>query len=215
MSFKEKETHESFGMLQFNRISSNQDKYLFGSSIANNHTIQLTISEGAISRDLNTDWYYAGKQYIEVEMSQVQFAEAITSLNCGSGVPVTIRRLDGKEIQECQFTNKRIQFEQEFRKDMKNIEKQMDELVEKTQEILKSKKNITVSERQTILEEIQALRQHVASNIPYMSATFNEQMDKTVTEAKGEIDAFVMNKVNTLGMQKLEELKLLNNKTEL
>ncbi|MDF2790653.1 MAG: hypothetical protein K0S80_3754 [Neobacillus sp.] len=39
---------------------------------------------------------------------------------------------------------------------------------------------------------------------------FNEQMDKTVNEAKGEVDAFVLNKVTTLGLEKLHELKLLS-----
>lgn len=39
---------------------------------------------------------------------------------------------------------------------------------------------------------------------------FNEQMDKTVNEAKGEIEAFTQNKIHSLGLEKLQDLKLLH-----
>jgi len=35
-------------------------------------------------------------------MSQSQFSEAITSMNVGSGVPVTIRSVMGKSMPLCQ-----------------------------------------------------------------------------------------------------------------
>ena len=48
---------------------------------------------------------------------------------------------------------------------------------------------------------------------------FNEQMDKTVMEAKGEIEAFYQNKVNTIASAALvehrDELKRLDNPVEI
>ena len=45
-------------------------------------------------------------------MSYSQFAEVITSMNQGTGVPVTIRHIQGKEqIGECPFTDKKQQIE--------------------------------------------------------------------------------------------------------
>jgi hypothetical protein len=54
------------------------------------------------------------------------------------------------------------------------------------------------------------LRQEVRSNLPFIQSMFNEQMDKTVKEAKGEIEAFTQNKIHALGLEKLEDLKLLS-----
>ena len=41
-----------------------------------------------------------------------------------------------------------------------------------------------------------------------------EQMDKSVMEAKNEIEAFTQYKLNALGLEKLEELKALPEKNE-
>lgn len=206
-----KETHESYGMLQFLRTNGGNTS-LFGSSIQHNHTIRMRLKHGEVQRGLNTDWYHANGEIVDVEMSQTQFAELISSLNCGSGVPVTIRHLNGKRMEDCIFTNKRIQFEEEFSEKMKKISAGLKKLTEQSKEILKDKKNVTIAERKTILNQISNLESEIGSNIPFMSSMFNEQMDKTVTEAKGEVDAFVSGKINQLGLEKLEELKMLNSK---
>jgi len=94
--------HESFAMLGITRSSCSFSQNLFGSSIQHSHTIRLKIAPAKIDRMLNRDWFHANtKPYIEVEMSYSQFAEAITSMNVGDGVPVTLRRLDGKTIENC------------------------------------------------------------------------------------------------------------------
>ena len=76
-------------MLSFHRTRSSHASALFGSSIKHKDTIRLEISHGELERGLNHDWYHANKCIVECEMSQSQFAEAITSMNMGDGVPVT------------------------------------------------------------------------------------------------------------------------------
>ena len=54
------------------------------------------------------------------------------------------------------------------------------------------------------------LRQEVESHVPFIQNSFNEQMDKTVLEAKGEVEGFVMHKVISAGLEGLQkELKML------
>jgi hypothetical protein len=205
---KEKQKHESYGMLQFSRVQGG-DTALFGSSIMHNNTIRLRLCEGSVSRGLNTDWYSAGKEYFEVEMSQTQFAECISSMNCGSGVPVTIRRINGKRTENCPFENKRMIFEKEFEAKMQALAKRLTATVEDVNKRLSDKKPLTIKEREGIQNRISNFCTEIYSNIPFVNSQFNEQMDKTVNEAKGEIDAFVLNKVTSLGLEKLEELKQL------
>ncbi|KKK47299.1 hypothetical protein LCGC14_3156640, partial [marine sediment metagenome] len=47
------------------------------------------------------------------------------------------------------------------------------------------------------------------SNIPFLAEQFSEQMDRTVTEAKGEIEAHVSNLIRQTGLDALEDMKPL------
>ena len=90
----------------------------------NKSIITLRISPAYMDRDLNYDRYYAENHpYIEINMSQSQFAQAITSLNMGAGVPVTLRQINGEYIEPCPFVDKREQFSNEFREDMNELTK--------------------------------------------------------------------------------------------
>ena len=181
--------HESFAMLGITRSSCSFSQNLFGSSIQHSHTIKLKIAPAKIDRMLNRDWFHADtKPYIEVEMSYSQFAEAITSMNVGDGVPVTLRRLDGKMIEDCPQFDKRQEFEKEFEKEMLKIGKSLRVLTEQAEALLSEKKPPTKSDKETILKGIKALRQEIESNVPFIQSSFNEQMDKTVLEAKGEFE---------------------------
>lgn len=212
MTNGKKESHDSYGMLQISRVSHGKDTVLYGSSIPHSETIRLSIHPGVVERSISTDWYFTrGREHIEIEMSQSQFAEAITSLNMGSGVPVTIKTLHGEYIENPQFKNKRIQFEEEFKQRMMNLEEKMSQLTENTEDLLRNKKSINKGDRESILREIQNMQLELSSNIPYISAMYNEQLDKTTQEAKAEVEAFTLNKVNQLGLDKLEELKALSN----
>ena len=202
--------HESFAMLGLTRSSCSFSQNLFGSSIQHSHTIKLKIAPAKIDRMLNRDWFHANtKPYIEVEMSYSQFAEAITSMNVGDGVPVTLRRLDGKTIEDCPQFDKR----QEFEKEMLKIGKSLRVLTEQAEALLSEKKPPTKADKETILKGIKALRQEIESNVPFIQSSFNEQMDKTVLEAKGEFEGFVMHKVISTGLEGLQkEFKMLGDK---
>jgi len=203
--------HESFAMLGITRSSCSFSQNLFGSSIQHSHTIKLKIAPAKIDRMLNRDWFHANtKPYIEVEMSYSQFAEAITSMNVGDGVPVTLRRLDGRRIEDCPQFDKRQEFEKEFEKEMLKIGKSLRVLTEQAEALLSDKKPPTKSDKEAILNGIKMLRQEIESNVPFIQQSFNEQMDKTVMEAKGEVEGFVMNKLMSAGLEGLQkEMKML------
>ncbi len=206
MSDRIKDEHPSYGMLQISRVQSSREQSLFGSSISHSNFITLKICPGYVDRHLNKDWLHAEPSaYIEVEMSYSQFAEAITSLNQGSGTPVTIRRINGEYIEPCPWFNKRKQFENEFAMHMRTIKNKMSKLIEDARKILSDKKPPSKSEKEKILDAIENLEMEVGANIPYMSRAFNEQMDKTVLEAKGEIEGFKTNAIISAGLKAYEK----------
>ena len=56
-----------------------------------------------------------------------------------------------------------------------------------------------------ILKKLNMLNYDIVSNIGFIADQFNEQMDKTVMEAKGEIESFCQNKINAIASAALVE----------
>lgn len=203
--FENLEKHPSYGMLLFSRRSGGIAP-LFGSSIQHKDIIALTLKHGECSRLLNSDKYFGDKVIAEVEMSYSQFAEAITSMNVGDGVPVTIRytEKDGY-VKERPFVGKREQFETEFSEHLDEVKSDVDDTIKKVKEIFDAKKTIGKGDREEIIKMLEHLKMQISSNTEFIYRQFNEQMDKTVMEAKGEIEAFCQNKLNSIAQAALVE----------
>jgi hypothetical protein len=198
-------THESYGMISVSRVSSNLGQSLFGSSIKHSNTIMLRIKKGEVDRLLNRDWYRGKEEIVNVELSPTQYAEMLTCMNMGDGVPCTIRRLNGKMIEGPSEVKQRQIFEQEFQENITALENECSDGVNDVADILLKKGSITIKERKKALEKITGIMRIVGDYLPFIQRSFNESMDKTVLEAKGEVEAFVTNKVVSLGIEGLEK----------
>jgi len=198
----EKIKHPSFANLYIGRSQSSGRVALFGSSIKHHDIITLKISPAYMDRDLNFDRYYAENHpYIEINMSQSQFAQAITSLNMGAGVPVTLRQLNGEYIKQCPFVDKREQFSNEFRDDMNELSKKLSETTKEVEDLIQNKRTFTKADKDKILSTLRSVSMQISSNYPYMYSMFNEQMDKTVTEAKAEIESHLQARMEDMALK--------------
>ena len=204
----ERVRHPSFANIYIGRTYCSGQKNLFGSSIKHSETITLKISPAYMARDLNYDRYYADNiPYIEIEMSQAQFAQAITSLNMGAGVPVTLTRLNGEYIEPCPFVDKREQFSNEFRADMQRVSKALDEVTAEVEKLVEEKRTFSKADREKILKALRDVKQQIGSNYPYMFSMFNEQMDKTVSEAKAEIESHLQGRMEDVAIRAMLQEK--------
>ena len=64
-------------------------------------------------------------------------------------------------------------------------------------EILK-KKTIGKNDRDTIIKLLDSIISETVNNTSFVYTSFNEQMDKTISEAKGEIETYIQNKMDSL-----------------
>lgn len=198
--------HPSFANLYIGRSHSSGKQALFGSSIKHSDVITLKISPAYMDRDLNYDRYYAeAVPYIEIKMSQSQFAQAITSLNMGAGVPVTLSQLNGEYIEPCPFVDKREQFSSEFRQDMQEISKRLDEVTKEVESLIENKKTFSKADKEMILKTLTDVKTQIGSNYPYMYSMFNEQMDKTVNEAKAEIESHLQSRIEDVALRAIKQ----------
>jgi hypothetical protein len=194
--------HPSYGLASFSRISGGH-RALFGSSIQSQHTITLSISRAKHDRSLSNDWYHVQQELIEIEMSNNQFAELITSFNMGSRIPVTIRHINHEQYPSPPFQSKADIFSAEFGKQMQNFGVDMKKTVEQANDILNNKNTIGKGDREVIIKSIETLMRHITSEIPFVQKQFTESMGKTIVEAKSEVEAFIENKIRSTGLNAL------------
>lgn len=188
----EENKHESFGLVSLSRVSCTPKQVLFGSSVTHSEYIQLTVSRASHIRDLNNDHYHEeGTPLIEIAISPSQLGDLFTSMNYGSGVPCTIQTFNGEDMEAPPIVNKRLQHIREFQKSMERLAASLDNLTAFTEERLAKSGPLNKSEREKIIREIQMIRQEVGSNIPFYQKQFEEQMEKSISEAKAAVDAFV------------------------
>ena len=220
----ETKKHESYGLLSLSRIQVSPPCALFGSSIRHGNTISLRISEGIERRDFQRSWYMDGERFIEVEMSAAQFAEAITTLNVGCGVPVTVRYVKGDEYDK---DNRRfrenppeINFkdraQSELKSEMMELGERIEELSKDAKEVLERKgTTIKAGEKEKLLRDLMFLVQEIRSNIPFAHECFQKSVEHTVVEAKSEVDSCMTAMREKLGQAVLDhkiEIPMLEDK---
>ena len=201
--------HESYGILHISRTSGGSGAVrLFGSPLATHYgTIRLTISKGKWLHGLHHDRFYGmSKDFIEVEMSAAQFADAITSLNIGSGTPCTIRYVGSQRVPDPPDHAT----EAEHIRD--NFEKSVDKYTAKAHEYRKVIDRLTsklpTKAKEQIRVALDVIEDQLASNVPFVVKQFQEATTRITTAAKAEVDAFVTGVVRAAGLQSIAEGRL-------
>lgn len=204
----EKKQHPSYGMMQLSRSSiGGTGTALFGSSIMHNDVIRLTITNGYMEQEDGQNRYYAknGRRncIVEVDMSYTQFAEVITSLNMGDGVPVTITNIGGQPVPRCPYENKQKLMRKEVESTADGIARKLNQQAAEVKQLLDEKRVLSKSDREWIVDVLKSAGRKLSSDLPFLNELFQEQMDKTVTEAKGEFESYLQNKMNSIALEAL------------
>lgn len=198
--------HKSYGMVRFSRVYSSHGRGLFGSKIKHSNFIKLEITEGYMKRDLNKDYFYAGKTLCEVEMSQAQFANLITSMNMGDDIPCTISYIDKEGyIEPAEYTSpmERNQKEMEalIEEEMSLCTTGIEEIVERLEQ-----KTITLTERRELAKDVKEIARNITDKLPWLAKMYKEEMEEVNTEAVAEIEAHLIAIRDRIGNQALKEM---------
>jgi len=198
--------HESFAMLGFTRVTSNVGVVMHGSDIKHNSFIRMDLKHSSMRRGLNHNWYHADDIIASVEMSNNQFAELITSMNMGDGIPVTLKRteMDG-QLPNPEYTNVVEQHQREFEEKTKTISKDGSELLEKMKAVFSKSGTIKKADKEEMMKDLEMVIQNISGNLPYVEDCFRETMDKVVTDAKGTIEAYYTHRIIETGIKALDD----------
>lgn len=205
------ERHESYGMVGITRMTSNGAMPLFGSNLPEHPTvISLVVRPAERHFSLGRSWFYAKSQpLIEVQLSPHQYAEMLSNPNVGHGVPCTITSLNGKRMARPpvqKTTASRIR--ETFGASMRDMADQARKGAEAINKVL-SESKLSVRAKDEIKNAyFAATRFLTQENYDFALTSFNEAMQKTVVEAKQEVDAFIMHAVHETGIDALKQLAL-------
>lgn len=189
-------SHPSYGAITLGRRSSGAPHPMYGSSVKHRDTIRLTLHHGECKRMLSGDWYSPKDTIVEVEMTQNQWAELVSSIGLDAGVPCTIKWLNGP-VEDPPFQSKVSEFQAEFQACMDGALSNADEMIVRAKNLL-GKKTLTKADRDELLKLLQSIQNSVRSQAPFIYKQFAEQMEKTATEVKGELEAWQLSRITEL-----------------
>ena len=194
--------HESYGMLGFARCQTTGSA-LYGSSIKHTNIIRLELKTSECERSLNKNYYYGRKKLFVVDMSMSQYAELISSMNCGDGIPVTIRELNGKMVEDCPYVNETKMHYDDFKKEYKELNAKALDLVETLTERFKSTKPLGKKEKEEILSTLRQFQYDLDENNDFRDTQFRRHMEKVTADAKAEVESFFDNKLRSIAVNKI------------
>lgn len=186
-------THESYGTIQFFKGQCSA-RTLFGSSIKHNDIILCRISNAELQRYLNKDWIHPISTVLEFEMSQTQFAEMLTNMN-SSGAPITFKLKPVGGLKKCEnppFESVFMKHSNEFNEHLRTTNKKTENLIKELTKTLNESK-IKKLDKETLISLAENILTEINANSSYQLSAFHEQVDKTMTECKTEIDAIIKN----------------------
>jgi hypothetical protein len=203
-----RETHPAFGMAVFSRASVGGVRgknRLFGSSIDSLNIISLTISAAEVYHSLGSDHFMGTRELISVDMTEHQFAQLLTTMNQGDGVPVTISHIQGKrtpplpdsKVEAAKITDK-------FRDDVAKWKKQLSTTTAEIEAILSKKGALNVEEKKRVNELTAGLVTQIQGHTTFLLDQFDESVSGVIGQAKAEVEGFINAAVQRTGLQALK-----------
>ncbi len=199
-------THPSFGMLSFSRVDGSSGP-LFGSDLETPSFIRMTLLEGQEDWHLSRKWHHGRGTIVELDMTNSQFAEIITNMNRGSGIPTTIRfRADQGHVPGFLVEDTlHDQIRADLKHDIKEIVDTADKLAADLDKTL-AESGLSKAKQQSLRDSINKLRRDLTANMPFVLDQYKEALDKTASSAKIEVETFITHKAQELGFQTLTQL---------
>lgn len=194
-------THPAYGTVQVSRVTGHHAT-LFDSEFKHQHYIELRINKAYTERDNCTDWVFTkGAREVCIQMSEIQWAGLLTSMNIGNGSPCTLRQIGDEhfpEIEECGTTEAQFRVDHEDR--IKEVTDRIDALSDAIDEVKLSKKA-----RDSLKNSLENIRTSIGPNLNFVAKMFAEHIETTKEKAKAELHGYqrsVMESINLIDRDK-------------
>lgn len=189
------ESHPAFAQIGASRVSGRTN--LYGSDFEHHHYMTIRIAASTVKRDLSHDWHHEGAEYIEVALSEAQWATFVSTPNMGSGVPCTLTRLNRRLVPEIEGRPKRVeQFRGELEQHLRKVEADLAQLSDQVE---------AGAGKRALRDTIHQIRMNLTPNLAYVGKAFGEHVERTTEAAKIEVEAYVTGVVMRAGLRAVQD----------
>lgn len=181
--------HPAFGTITAFRTSGHA--VLHGSDFSHGHFITLEINPAKIYRRQGEDRTYPDRApIVRLMMSEAQWATFVSSLNCGSGVPVTLTHVVGQgRLPELPpMASAKERFDSAFKRAAEEAAEELSELDDLIVAAGLSKKKT-----EELRSTLRMAKAKINDTMPYLAKSFDKHMEKSVEKAKVELHGYAMN----------------------
>ena len=190
-------SHPAWGQITLHAIQGGGIE-LYGSDFAHSSCVEIKIHRSLMERNLSHDWPYQKEELIAVRMSHAQWATFVSSVGRGSGTLCTIDHVGGDPTPRFPLRDTQKEFDQEGR-----------EAIKLTTQILRDLRTglengelsgLSKAKQAAVLDKLSKAEMEISKNLPFISKSFGEHMEKTVEKAKVEVHAYVNNAIQRAGL---------------
>lgn len=197
--------HPCFGLARFSRVFG-YSGFMFGSDVQSENFIELTINHAErVQGDYRVHYYDYGKPIVRLKMTQTQFAELLTNMNIGNGVPVTLEAVNGERIEQFDLNEAKNHLD-ELKDDFKERSKKTVNSLIETSNVLKriiNKKNLSKKDQEDAMNLLDRYITEIRSNMPFFIKLYKEETADIVQRAKSELDGMIQSCVIRAGVKAL------------
>ena len=192
-------THPSFAMIGAYRTEGRTA--LHGSEVVHNSYITIKITRSEMRRTHSRWWFFGRKRVIEVSLSGAQWAEFLSNMNVGDGVPCTLEYADGVNVPRLPDPVMPTQkFEEEARG---KLDAALQELAELNSFVASDQVKIPAKTKEHIHSRLNMATMQIRSNLPFVMESVVEHMEEFVTKAKIEVSAWATHQLVKLGLARI------------
>jgi hypothetical protein len=213
---KEVHSHDAFGTISMT-VRTGGSGVLFGSDVIHNQTVCISIQRAELTRNLSNDWIHDEiMPIIEIHLSHSQFSEFITSQGRGEGTPCTITHAPerGTKTHSMPGINKIETKAETFRREIhESTHSQLDKLRADVAAIGKELESPSLSKKRMkeLHRNLEIVMGNMPSNMAFVVEQCEEALEKATTSAKIEVEAFIGQAINRLGMDAAKQIGLVPN----
>jgi hypothetical protein len=193
--------HPAFATIGANRVQTT-GQTLFQSEFKHQSLITICIKGARVRRGLSNDRVSTSSRmpYIEVDLTESQWATFVSSLNVGEGVPCTLsyRHDIGYVPQIPKPPERKQQFASEMRETLQDSINHL----KKIESVLEGAK-ITGKLRDELMGHVRMAKQEIQSNMPFVEKQFAEHVENTTEAAKQEIHGYMVGHLQRAGLAAL------------
>lgn len=188
------ERHPSYAQIGASRVTGEIN--LYGSDFTHHSYVSIRISKSELHRNLSHDWPFARGEYIEVSLSEAQWARFVSAMNVGEGVQCTVSAKDGLSLPQIPEPPRRVeQFTSEVDRD---LEKAVAAL--KTLRAKVGSQKLSLAAKNDLVGHVDKALRELTSGLPFVATSFAEHVERTTEKAKIEVSAYVQNTIVRAGL---------------